>query len=160
VKIGAYAGYFSPTDENIKEIYEGEDVIYGLKLGVRVWNNFSIWLSGMQFRKTAETTLLNDITTITLNPLHLSLRYTFPLGGVKPYISAGYSYIIYKEESDIGNTEGEGKGYCFDVGVEFKLSANFAIDLGAKYTQAEVSPTGFNVQLGGLQGGVTFLVVF
>ncbi|MCP5046523.1 MAG: outer membrane beta-barrel protein [bacterium] len=160
LKIGAYAGYFSPTDENIKEIYEGEDVTYGLKLGIRVWGNFSVWLSGMRFNKTAETTLLNDITTITLNPAHLTLRYTFKLGGISPYLEGGYSYIFFNEASDIGTTKGEGKGYCFDAGLELKLSSRFMMDVGVKYSQAEVRPTGFDVQLGGLQGGVAFLVVF
>jgi len=160
VKLGSTIGYFSPEDKNLKEIYKGEDVIYGLKLGVRVWNKFYIWLSGMQFKKTAETTLLDDITTLTLNPITLSLRYTFALGTVNPYLEGGYTYIFYNEKSDIGDVEGEGKGYSVDIGIEFKLSSRFIIDLGAKYSRATVRPTGFDVQLGGAQAGIAFLVVF
>jgi opacity protein-like surface antigen len=160
VKFGAYAGYFSPTDETFKEIYKGEDVIYGLKLGVRIWNEFYLWLSGMQFKKTSETTLLSDITTLTLQPITLSLRYTFNLGTVNPYLEGGYTYIFFKEESDIGDVDGEGKGYSMDAGIELKLSSRFVIDLGARYSRTTVRPTGFDVQVGGLQAGISLVVVF
>jgi opacity protein-like surface antigen len=159
-KVGPYIGYFSPADKTLKDIYKVEDIVYGLKLGVRVWKGFFIWLSGMQFKKTSETTLLGDNTTLTLNPINLSLRYTFELGTINPYLQGGYSYIFYKEESDIGEVKGEGKGYCLDAGIEFKISSRFIIDVGAKYSQATVRPTGFDVQLGGAQAGVSFLVAF
>ena len=160
LKLGPYTGYFSPADETLKNIYEGEDIIYGIKAGVRVWKEFYIWLTGMQFKKTAETTLLGDITTLTLVPLTLSLRYTFTLGTANPYLEGGYTYIIYTEKSDIGDAEGEGKGYSLDAGVEFKLSSRFIIDVGIKYSRATVRPTTFDVQLGGIQAGVAFLVAF
>jgi len=159
VKIGAYTGYFSPADETFKKIYQGEDMIYGLKLGVRIWKEFYLWLSGMQFKKTSETTLLSDITTLTLQPVTLTLRYTFNLGVVNPYLEGGYTYIFYKEESEIGDVNGEGKGYSLDTGIEFKLSSRFVIDLGVRYTQAMVRPTGFDVQLGGVQAGISLVVV-
>jgi opacity protein-like surface antigen len=159
-KVGPYTGYFSPADKTLKDIYKGEDIIYGLKLGVRAWKGLYIWLSGMQFKKTAETTLLGDKTTLTLNPINLSLRCTFELGTINPYLQGGYSYIFYKEESDIGDVKGEGKGYCLDAGIEFKISPRFIIDVGARYSRATVRPTGFDVQLGGAQAGVSFLVAF
>ncbi|UCH92419.1 MAG: outer membrane beta-barrel protein [Candidatus Aminicenantes bacterium] len=160
IKIGAYVGYFSPADQTLKEIYDGEDFIYGIKMGIRVWKEFYIWLSGRQFKKTSETTLLGDITTLTLQPINLSLRYTFNLGSVNPYLEGGYTYIFFNEESDIGDVKGEGKGYCVDVGIEFKLSFRVIIDIGARYSRAAVRPTGFDVQLGGAQAGISFLVVF
>jgi hypothetical protein len=160
VKIGAYAGYFSSMDNTIQEIYTRGDITYGVKIGVRIWRDFSIWLSGLQFRKVSETSLLGDITTLTLNPLFLSLRYTIPLGSVNPYLGGGYAYIYYKENSDIGNVSGEGKGYSLDVGVEIKLSRRFHLDIGAAYSDVKVRPTGFDIQLGGLQAGISFLVIF
>lgn len=159
VKIGTYTGYFSPTDETFKKIYQDKDVIYGLKLGVRIWREFYLWMSGMQFRKTSETTLLGDITTLTLQPVTVTLRYTFNLGAVNPYLEGGYTYIFFKEESAIGDVKGEGKGYSLDTGIEFKLSSRFVIDLGVRYSRAMVRPTGFDVQLGGVQAGISLLVV-
>jgi outer membrane protein W len=160
VRIGAYAGYFSSRDNTIQEVYTRGDITYGVKIGVRIWKGFSIWLSGTQFREVSETSLLGDITTLTLNPLTLSLRYTIPLGSVNPYLGGGYAYIYYKEKSDIGNVSGEGRGYSLDAGFEIKLSRRFHLDIGAAYTDVGVRPTGFDIQLGGLQAGISFLVIF
>lgn len=159
LKLGAYAGYFKPEGEWVSSIYK-EDVVYGVKLGVRVWNNLSIWLNGMQYRKTGKTVPLEDITTVTLNPIYLSLRYTFVLGAFNPYLEGGFTYIYFNEESEIGTTKSEGRGFSADAGIELKLSSHFVIDVGVKYSKISVNPTNFDVQLGGLQAGVAFLVVF
>jgi opacity protein-like surface antigen len=160
LKIGPYTGYFSPQGADMKKYYEGEDIIYGLKMGVRIWRGFYVWLSGMQFQKTSQTTLLADATTLTLNPINLSLRYTLNLGTINPYLEGGYSYILYKEISDIGNVKGETRGYSVDAGIEFKLSAAFVIDLGVRYSQAEIDTTIFDGKMGGTQAGAALLVVF
>jgi opacity protein-like surface antigen len=160
VKLGPYAGYFSPADKTLKEIYGENHVIYGMKLGIRVWKGLYLWLSGMQLKKTSETIPLGDLTTLTVTPLNLSLRYTFDLGAVNPYLEGGYSYIYYKEESVIGDNKGEGRGYSLDAGIEFKISSGFIIDVGARYSRAAVNPSGFEVQLGGAQAGISFLVAF
>jgi opacity protein-like surface antigen len=159
-KLGAYVGYFRSDDSLFRSIYKGEDVTYGLKLGVRVFNNFSIWLSGMQFKQTGSTSLLEDTTVLTLNPINLSLRYTFRLGVLNPYVEGGYSYVLYKEDSDIGSNSGESKGYSLDAGLEFRLSSHFSIDLGVKYSRCSVESNNETLQLGGTQAGVAFLVVF
>jgi outer membrane protein W len=159
IKIGAYAGYFSVRDNTIKQVYTDGDVTYGARIGVRIWNGLHIWLSGGQFRKVSGTTLLGDTTTLVLNPVTLSLRYAAPLGRVNPYIGGGYTYIYYKEKSEIGNVTGEGKGYSVDAGIEIKLARWFSLDLGASYSSAKVNPTGFDIELGGLQTCVSFLLV-
>lgn len=159
-KIGPYAGYFAPADEHLKAVYTDGDVIYGLKIGLRVWKGLSIWFSGSQFKHTGETVPLKDLTTITLTPLNLSMRYTFRLGKVNPYLSGGYSYVNYKEESTIGNDDGIGRGFSIDAGLEFKLSKRFSLDLGVRYSQVEVELEKSTVQLGGAQAGLSFLVVF
>lgn len=160
LKIGAYAGYFFPSDSTIKEVYTKGEMTYGAKIGLRVWKGLHVWLSGMQFKKVSETIPLGDITTVTLNPLTLSLRYTIPLGTLNPYLGGGYTYIFFKEKSDIGNISGEGKGYSVSAGFEVKLSSWFYMDFGITYSEIKVRPTEFDIQLGGLQPGITFLVVF
>ncbi|MCP5105134.1 MAG: porin family protein [bacterium] len=159
-KIGAYAGYFSTRDNTIKEIYTPGDITYGAKIGVRVWRGLHLWLSGTHFREVSETTLLGDITTLELTPVTLSLRYTFQLGTINPYVGGGYTYTHYKEKSDIGSTTGEGKGYSMDTGIEIKMSRRFHVDIGITYSDVKVRPTRDEVQLGGLQAGIALLVVF
>ena len=160
-KFGSYIGYFSPRDNNLSEIYDGgNDAIFGLKMGVHVWNGFYIWLSGMQYKKVSDTSFLDEITRLTINPLNLSLRYTYKWGSINPYAEIGYTYLFFKEEANIGNVEGEGKGFSLDGGLEFWLSARFIVDFGIRYSQVKVSPTGDEIDLGGLQFGLAFLVVF
>ena len=106
------------------------------------------------------TTLLGDTTIFKLNPIHLSLRYTIRLGGVNPYVEGGYARILYDEQSEIGHVKGEGKGFCAEAGLEFKLSSGFVMEAGAGYNQAVVNPTGFDVELGGWRAGLAFLVAF
>ena len=159
LKIGAYAGYFSPKDDSLNSIYKKKDPIYGGKVGVRVWNEFYVWVSGMHCQKKGKTSLLDDDTQLTLNPVTLSLKYTAPLGSFKPYVGAGITYLYYKEKSNIGDVKGEQKGYTVEAGFELNLSRHFALDLGASYSDIKVDPTGFDVELGGFQAGISFLIL-
>lgn len=158
VKAGAYSGYFSPKDDILKEIYGGEDVIYGLKVGVHIWEGFYAYLSGLQYRQVGET-LLGDVTRLRLNPLTVSVRCTFSLGVANPYLESGFTRIFFKEVSDVGNTTDSGSGFALNAGVEFRASDRFIFDLGAQYSQVKVTPGAFEVELGGFQVGVSFLVV-
>jgi len=163
VLLGPYVGYWSPANDTLKTVYDGEDIIYGGKLGIRLGKGFSVWLSGMQYRKSSKTIPLEDITTLTLNPINLSLRYTFRLGTVNPYLEGGYTYTFYKEVSDISeeDTKGEGRGFSLDAGIEFRLSSNFTLDVGARYSKTNVNPSGDEeIDIGGLQGGIALLIVF
>jgi len=159
VKIGAYSGYFSPKDDILNEVYGGKDVIIGLKIGVHVWQGFYAYLSTMQYQQVGETQL-GDVTRLQLNPLSLSLRYTFSLGVVNPYLEGGFTQVYFSEKSDIGNTKDSGSGFSADAGIEFHLSNRFIFDLGAHYSQVRVQPGEIEVDLGGFQVGISFLVAF
>ncbi len=157
-KVGVTSGYFIPSDEIFKEVYDG-DLVYGLKLGVHVWNGFYVWVSGLQYKKFSETTYTGDITRLTLNPLYLSLRFTAPLGKVNPYVGGGYTYLSFKEESTIGAIEDSGSGYCLEAGIEFNLSSRFILDLNAGYSSVSITPFDEKIDLGGAFAGLSFLVV-
>ncbi len=161
IKAGPYAGYFMPNDELLEQIYGGKDVTYGLKLGVHLWKGFYAYMSGQKYQQYAET-LLGDVTRLSITPVYLSLRYTLELGAVNPYLGSGYTFVHFKEESDIGNTTGNGNGFTFDAGIEFTLSDRFTLDLGAKYCRLPVNPSELEeaINLGGLEVGISFLTVF
>ncbi|MCP4148561.1 MAG: porin family protein [bacterium] len=160
VKIGPYAGYFAPRSETLDQLYDGKDFLYGAKLGVRVWNEFYVFLSATQYKKDGATTELDESTQLTLTPLTLSLRYTFSLGTFNPYLGGGITQISYKERADIGDVKGKGNGYALEAGFELKLSQRLRLDLGITYSDATDNPTGFDVQLGGIQAGIAFFLVF
>ncbi len=156
-KFGLCTGYASPKDSMLKEIYGEGNFTYGLNLGLHIWNGFYFCFSGMQYRKSSKTSYTQEPTILTLNPLNFSLRYTLYLGKISPYIATGYTFIFFKESSDIGNIYDDGQGYSIDFGAEYKLCSWFRFDLGIRYTDVKVSPTGFDVDLGGWQAGLSFV---
>lgn len=165
LRFGPYAGYFNPRNQDLKDIYDGgQDIMYGLKLGVRVWRGFTVNLAGYQYLKTSKTNLLEDVTRLTLNPINLSVRYSFPLKVLHPYVELGYTYIYFKEEANlgdqgIGEVKDDDYGYSIDFGIELQLSTHFILDLGGKYSQLKVQPKTDEVDLGGFQVGLTFWVL-
>jgi len=160
IKIGPYAGYFRPQDMWVKKIYGEGDAIYGARLGVHIWKGFYFWLSAAQFKTIAETTFSKDRTALTLLPISTFLRYRVRLGFFRPYAGIGYTYLSFKEESEIGNVTGNGNNAAYEAGFELKINRNFLLDLGARYDQIKVKPTGFEIELGGVQAGISLLISF
>ena len=143
-----------------KKIYGEGDVIYGARVGIHIWKGFYFWLSAAQFKVIAETTFSEDRTTLTLLPVSAFLRYRIRLGFIRPYVGVGYTYMDFKEESVIGNTSGNGKNIAYEGGFELKINRNFLMDFGARYDQIKVKPTGFEVDMGGVQAGISLLISF
>jgi hypothetical protein len=168
IKIGPYAGYFQPnfSDEKIlydeiTKIYGKGNVIYGGRLGVHIWQGFYFWFSASQFRVIGKTTITEDKTILTLNPLSVFLRCSIGLGIFNPYAGIGFIYMGFKEESKISpNVSGNGSNIGYEGGLELKMSRHFFLDLGFRYEQLKVEPTGFEIDIGGWQAGVSLLVSF
>lgn len=160
IKIGPYAGFFQPRDADLKTIYGKGDMIYGGRLGVHIWQGFYFYFSASQFKVIAKTTFTEDKTTLTLNPLSAFLRCSISLGFFKPYAGIGFMYMSFKEESSIGNVTGNGRDIAYEVGFELKMNRHFFLDFGVRYEEIKVNPTGFEIDLGGLQAGVSLLVSF
>lgn len=161
VKIGPYAGFFQPRDAQLKSIYGDGDVIYGGRLGIHIWQGFYFWLSVSQFKVIGTTTFSEDKTTLTLTPFSAFLRGSLHLGFFNPYVGIGFTYMTYKEESGIGSIPpGNGSNTAYEAGFELKMNRHFIMDFCARYDLIKVSPTGFPVDLGGLQAGISLLVSF
>jgi hypothetical protein len=160
IKIGPYAGYFRPQELLLKQIYGEGDVIYGGRLGVHIWNGFYLWLSGSQYKVISKTTFSEDRTTLTLLSTSAFLRYGLRLGFFIPYAGIGFSHLSFKEEAEIGNVSGSGSNTVYEGGFELRLNRHFYMDFTARYGVIKVNPTGFEIDLGGLQAGVALLVSF
>jgi hypothetical protein len=160
IKIGPYAGYYQPRDAVIKMIYGEGEVIYGGKLGIHIWQGFYFWFSASQFRVIGKTTFSEDKTTLTLTPLSAFLRGSIRLGFFSPYAGVGFTYMNFKEESEIGNVTGIGRNTAYEAGFELKMNRHFIMDFGVRYDQIKVKPFDAEIDLGGLQGGVSLLVSF
>ncbi|MCX6557836.1 MAG: hypothetical protein NTW95_10470 [Candidatus Aminicenantes bacterium] len=160
VKIGPYAGFFQPRDANLKSIYGDGDVIYGGRLGIHIWQGVYVWFSASQFQVIAKTTFTEEKTTLTLTPFSAFLRGGLRLGFFCPYVGIGYTYMAYKEQSEIGNVTGNGGNTSYEAGFELKMNRHFIMDLAVRYDLIKVNPTGFDIDLGGLQAGFSLLVSF
>jgi hypothetical protein len=160
IKIGPYAGYFRPQDMLVKQIYGEGDVIYGGRLGVHLWKGFYLWLSASQFKIISKTTFSEDKTTLTLLSANVFLRYGLRLGFFSPYAGIGFTRLNFKEESALGNVTGNGTNTAYEGGFEIRMNRNFVLDLGARYDTIKVNPTGFEIDLGGLQAGIALLLSF
>jgi hypothetical protein len=160
IKIGPYAGFFQPRDADLKSIYGQGDMIYGGRLGVRIWQGVYLWFSAARFTTIGKTTFSEDKTTLTLTPLSVFLRLGLGLGFFKPYAGIGFTYLSFKEESDIGNVTGNGRDIAYESGFELKMNRHFFLDFNARYEEIKVKPKSFEINLGGLQAGVSLLISF
>jgi hypothetical protein len=162
IKIGPSGGLYLPQNDILKTVYGTANMIYGGRLGLRVWGGIYFWISAARFKAVGKTTLSEDQTTLTLTPFSAFLRLGFSLGDLKPYAGVGYTYMNFKEESVIGDTEGNGRNFSLEAGIEYKMSRNFFLDFNARFDQIKVNPGGLEekIDLGGLQAGVALLLSF
>jgi hypothetical protein len=165
IKIGPYCSVFYAQDQNLKNLYGEKNILYGIKFGLNIWNGFHLFLSGNQYHQVSETIPLGDISTLTLNPVFLSLRYAVPFKIIKPYAEISYVYMFYKEsasmgDQEIGSTQDKKNGIGFGTGFELQLSQRFAIDFGVHFFETKVNTANQTINLGGLQVGTAFLVCF
>jgi len=162
IKIGPYAGLFAPQNDVLKNVYGNYGVIYGGRLGARLWRGIYFWFSAAQYKVTGKTTLTEEDTTLTLTPLSAFLRLGLSLKSLKPYAGIGYTYMLFNEESPIGDTKGHGGNLSLEAGFEFRITRNFIVDFGARFDQILVKPGEIDeeIDLGGLQAGLSLLVSF
>jgi opacity protein-like surface antigen len=162
LKIGPYVGLFVPQDGVLKTVYGQNGVIYGGRLGVRVWRGIYAGFSLSNYKVTGKTTVTEEETILTLTPLSAFLRLALSLGSVKPYAGIGYTLMIFNEESLIGNSKGQGSNLSLEAGFEFKMNRNFFLDFGARFDRIKVKPGDLDeeIDLGGLQAGISLLFSF
>lgn len=159
IKIGPCAGFYWPNDENIKEFYGKSEVIYGGKLGVHVWQGFYVWFAASHYKAIGET-IYNTELSLSMTFLSAFLSYNVRLGIFSPYAGIGFTHLSFNEEFNFDNVSGNGNNVAFESGCEVKIHRYFSLDIGARYAQIKVNPTGNETDLGGLQLGIGLLVTF
>lgn len=160
-KFGPFAGYFQPQDDWFKRIYGEGDVIYGGRLGFRIWSGLHLWLSLSRFQSIAGTTFTADRTVLTLLPASAFLRYNIGSGFFSPYAGVGYTLTSVSEDSEaVGNFKSSGGNVAAEAGLELRLNRHLYIDLGARFAQIKIQPEAIpaEVDIGGLQAGISLLI--
>ena len=162
VKIGPFAGLYANNDSNLKEIYNGQELFAGGEAGLLFYRGLGIFLRVGYIRFTSLTQPLEDVTKLSLSPVDISIRYYHQFGAISPFLGLGYRFLSYKEESKLGEKEfvldEKANSVIIEAGLELYLSKRFSVQLSFNYCETPVSPTGVEVDLGGLSGLVTFFV--
>lgn len=160
IKLGPFAGWLQPRDAWVKRIYGDGGMLYGARIGLHLWKGFYLWLGAAHARLAGATTLTNESTAMTLLPASAFLRFHVALGFLRPYAGVGYTYLGYLEASSLGETRGWVGNVAYEAGLELRLHRHLLVDIGARYDELRVAPTGFEIDLGGLQGGASLLISF
>lgn len=160
IKLGPLAGWFQPRDAWVRKIYGDGEMLYGGRIGLHLWKGFYLWIGAAHARLTGTTTLTGETTAMTLLPVSAFLRFHVTLGFLRPYAGVGYTYLGFLEASSLGETRGWVGSVAYEAGLEVRLHRHLLVDIGARYDELRVSPTGFEIDLGGLQGGVALLLSF
>lgn len=161
LKMGPIFAHYRPNDKVVKEIYGAGGPIYGFRIGALLPAGWSVWFGYSQYRQISKTTYSDQLTTMALNPLTVSVRYTLPLRFfILPYAGVGYAHIGFKEESGVGKIQGNGGSITFDAGVEIKIIRHIYLEGIFRYDRINVNPTGFPVDVGGTQFGGSLIFVF
>ncbi len=162
VKIGPFAGLYANSDSKLKEIYNGQELFSGGEGGIIFYKGLGVFLRAGYIRFTSITEPLEDVTKLSLIPVDLSVRYYFELGSISPFIGIGYRFLSFKEEAKLGENEfvldEKANSVIAEGGLELYLSKRFSIQLSLSYCKTPVSPTGVEVDLGGINALVTFFV--
>ncbi len=160
IKLGPFAGWYQPRDARVRNIYGDGEMLYGGRIGLHLWKGFYLWIGAAHARLVGATTLTRETTAMTLLPASAFLRFHVSLGFLRPYAGVGYTYLGFLETSSLGETRGWVGNVAYEAGLEVRLHRHLLADIGARYDELRVSPTGFEIDLGGLQGGAALLISF
>jgi len=150
--IGIKGIYFSPSDQNFKDIY-GAGPMYGAQFTIKIMKNFDIWIAGNYFTKKGKLTYTQEDTTLTLIPIQGGLRFRILTGTIEPYVAGGVNYSLYMESNPIGDVNKGGLGFIGKAGVLIHLGKSFGIDVHAGYSSCKFTPADFEINVGGIEFG-------
>lgn len=148
------AGYFSPSEEFFKDIYGG-GITYGGEIGLSVWRNLVLWIGGDYFYKKGKLTYTGEDTELTLVPLGGGLKYIVEAGGnLSFYGGAGLFYCKTEEKNPIDEVSEGGLGYIGKIGGYVNVFEGMFIDLYLDYSYCKMKPADYEINIGGVEGGI------
>ena len=153
IRIEAKAKYFNPSEQAFKDIY-GSGMMYGGEIGIGIWQNFEICVTGNYFSKTGELTFTKEQTKLRITPLGIGIKYVHPVGSkINIYGGIGINYYSYKEENPIGDVSTNKIGYIGTIGTFITVIDGLYIDLFLDYSDCKIKPEELSANIGGLGVG-------
>lgn len=152
-RIEGLVHYFQPSDNIFKDIY-GSGMAYGGEIGIRIMDWVSLWAGADFYSQTGELTFTGEDTELQIFPIYGGLMFELPNQQFHPYAGFGVGYFQYKEESPIGSVDGGELGYIVQAGVRVNVVSSLFFDIKGSYSICKTQPADFEIDLGGLKGGI------
>jgi len=145
--------YFSPSDEEFKDIYGG-GVMYGGEVSIGVWKGLELWFGGSYFSREGELTFTKEKTELQIIPVGGGLRYRWRGKSLSPYLAAGLGLYQFKESNPIGEVDLGEVGFVAAIGTYVRIAGGLLIDLYANLSVCEFSSDDFEINISGFGAGI------
>lgn len=145
--------YFSPSDEEFKDIYGG-GVMYGGEVSIGVWKGLELWLGGSYFSREGELTFTKEKTELQIIPVGGGLRYRWQGKSLSPYLAAGLGLYQFKESNPIGEVDLGEVGFVAGIGTYVRIAGGLLIDLYANFSVCEFRSDDFEINISGFGTGI------
>lgn len=181
IGVNLSAGYFSPTEEGLKEVYGG-GVVFGGEVVISASEQSDLCLGFNYFQKNGEGIQFSFSdggfsgsgadAQIRIVPITVTGKYKFPLDKSKanktmPYIGGGIGMYLLHENIDAQfgsvETDKSGFGFHFVAGVQSELGNNKNLFGEFKFSSASIKTegpalSGSEADVGGISffGGIKF----
>lgn len=144
--------FFIPVDANFKDVYGGSAIVPGIGFGVKVMRNIFFFAGADYLSKTSSTVgeLKDPAKTKQIfasGGLEVRLALTPKFGST---FRTGAIYISYKDEVFSETTKGNGFGFIFGAGLDWKMKS-FFLACDVDYLRATDTPFKDKVVLGGIK---------
>lgn len=152
-KVEIKGSYFTPSKTIFKEIYGG-GMMYGFEASRRIWKGLNVWMGMRYFSKLGELTYTKERTRLGILTYEIGLRYSQPVHkNIEIYGGLGIDFNSYKESNIIGKVSKGGTGIETRIGSYVKVVKGFLIDAFFLYSNCNLKPADFKVQIGGIEVG-------
>ena len=152
-RIEGLVQYFQPSEEAFKDIY-GSGIMFGGEISFKVWEWIYIWTGADYYNKGGKTTFTQEDTDLRITPIYGGVMFQLPNPRFKPYTALGIGYFLYEEENPIGQIDGSEIGYIIQLGLRVEAVGPLFFDVKGAYSICKTQPGDFEVDLGGVKGGI------
>jgi hypothetical protein len=146
--------YFSPSNEDFRDIYGG-GLMFGGEITVGIYKNLSFWLGLCFFSKNGVLSFTREETNIKNTQFGGGLKYNFfSRGSINVYGGLGLDHFHSKESNVIGEATKNKLGLIGKLGINILIFKKLNVDLFLDYTYCKVKPPDFGVNIGGISTGI------
>jgi hypothetical protein len=159
--LGIWAGYFSQSDSDFREVYGSGGLCPELKAGIKVYKNLYLWCGYGYFSIKGETLVFEEETTFTQHFLSLGPGFRVKLTPAMSFVGEiGIYQVRYKEEALGEELSGTAQGFRLNLGMMLSISRNFFANISVSNLWASEKIEGVSFKLGGFKPGIGIGVRF